>query len=328
MDLTTSYLGLTLKNPVVVSVAPVSANLDYLCQLEDAGAAAVALPSLFDALGDATGNGNAPPGRDTIVAAGTGNNPEAQQYYLPSSITADAHGLTTDRYLDLVQRARARLSIPVIASLNSATAGGWQNDGPLLEEAGASALALNLYAVPTDLAETGAAIEERYVQAVRALCGQLGIPLSVRMAPHFTNPGNMAQRFVQAGAAGLVVFNRPALPDVDLRHLSLSSGLPLSQAVDMREALRWVALLAGRVNASLAASAGVESAEQIIQYLYAGAQVVMVKSAIIRHGPAYLGQIIDGLASWLDARGIASPDVIRGLMSFVKLKDPSAYICA
>jgi dihydroorotate dehydrogenase (fumarate) len=319
MDLTTSYLGLTLRNPVIASVTPASANLDHLRRLEDAGAAAVVLPSLFDDEHDGA------PGdwRDTIVAAGTGNNPEAQQHYLPQAAAPD--GVAPDRYLELVRRARECLAVPVIASLNSAAAGGWQDDGRLLEQAGASALELNLYAVPADLAQTGTQIEERQVQAVRALCGLVSIPLSVKMGVHWTNPGNMAQRFVQAGAAGLVIFGRLAQPDIDLRRLTLSAQLPLSQATDMRVPLQWVALLAGRVSASLAASTGVEDAAQVVKYLYAGADVVRVKSAIIRNGPPCLGTMVDGLAQWLEARGIASPDVIRGLMSFAKLKDPGAY---
>lgn len=321
MDLTTSYLGLTLKNPVVASAAPNNANLDHLRRLEDAGAAGVVLPSLFEEQTEAMGAWH-----DTIVAAGTGNNPEAHQHYLPPThVAAGLHRVVPDRYLDLVRRARESLSIPVIASLNGTTAGDWLDYGRLLEEAGANALELNLYAVPTDLAETGATIEECYVQAVHALRAQLGAPLSVKMGPYFTNAGNMAQRFVETGAAGLTIFSRIVPPDINLQRLTLTTELTLSQVVDMRLSLQWIALLAGRIKASLAASTGVENTEQVIKYLYAGADVVMVTSAILRNGSAYLRHLVDGLGEWLEMRNVASPNAIRGLMSYAKLKNPEAY---
>ncbi|MBN3809890.1 MAG: dihydroorotate dehydrogenase-like protein [Paraburkholderia tropica] len=321
MDLTTSWLGLKLGNPLVASASPANGELDHLMRLEDAGAAAVVLPSLFEEQIDAVGSR-----REAILSMGVDHSAEAPQHYLPPvHIASGPYGLLPERYLDLVRRARDRLSVPVIASMNGTTPGGWLDHGRQLQQAGAHALELNLFAVPTDLSESGSAIEMRYVRTVQELRGALTIPLSVKMGPYFTNVGNMASRFVEAGAAGLVIFNRFVQPDIDLHRLALSSEPVLSQPVDMRLPLQWIGLLAGRVQASLAASTGVENAEQVIKYLYAGADVVMVTSAVLRDGPGCFSTILRGLDEWLETRGVASLDGIRGAMSFARLKDPGAY---
>jgi dihydroorotate dehydrogenase (fumarate) len=321
MDLTTPYLGLTLDNPLVASASPANAQIDHLRRLEDAGAAAVVLPSLFEEQVGVAGKR-----REAILATGVDSNPEMHQHYFPPAhIASGPYGLVPDRYLDLLRRARESLSIPVIASLNGTTPGGWLDFGKQIEQAGAQALEVNLYAVPTDLFESGAAIEERYVRIVQELRGQLGIALCVKMGPYFTNVGNLAQRFVEAGAAGLVVFNRFVQPDIDLHRLKLASELTLSQAIDMRLPLQWIALLAGRIRASLAASSGVENAEQVIKYLYAGADAVMVTSTVLREGPSCFERLLGGLKAWLEAREVDSLDAIRGAMSFARLKDPAAY---
>lgn len=321
MDLTTQYLGLTLKNPLVASAAPSNADLGHLRQLEDAGAAAVVLPSLFEEqIASADGR------FDAILAAGVDNNPEAHHHYLPPARIAQApYGLRPDRYLEHVRRARESLSIPVIASLNGTTPDGWEDYGRRLQQAGAHALELNLYAVPTDLDETGEQIEARYVSVVKTLRAQLDIPLAVKMSPYFTATGNVARRFADAGANGLVIFNRFVQPDIDLRKLRLSSEFAPSSAADIRLPLQWIALLAGRVPVSLAASTGVETADEVIKYLYAGADVVMATSTVMRNGPVCFTRLLDGLREWFDARGVGSLARIRGAMSFAKLKDPGAY---
>lgn len=321
MDLATQYLGLRLSNPLVASAAPSNADLGHLRRLEDAGAAAVVLPSLFEEQIASAG------GRyDAILAAGIENNPEAHQHYLPPGHAEQGpYGLGPDRYLECVRRARESLSIPVIASLNGTTPDGWADYGRALQEAGAHALELNLYSVPTDLDEMGEQIEARCLRVVHALSSQLDIPLSVKLSPYFTAVGNMAQRFAEVGANGLVVFNRYPQPDIDLRTLKLSSELTLSDAADIRLPLQWIALLAGRVPVSLAASTGVETAEQVVKYLYAGADVVMTTSAVLRDGPGCFKALLDGLREWLDARNLATPADIRGAMSFARLKNPHAY---
>ncbi|PYE17842.1 dihydroorotate dehydrogenase (fumarate) [Paraburkholderia silvatlantica] len=321
MDLTTSWLGLVLGNPLVASASPANAELDHLLRLEDAGAAAVVLPSLFEEQIEAVGSR-----REAILSMGVDHSAEAPRHYLPPlHIASGPYGLLPERYLDLVHRARDRLSIPVVASMNGTTPGGWLDHGRQLQQAGAHALELNLYAVPTDLSESGSEIEMRYVRIVQELHAELTIPLSVKIGPYFTNVGNMARRLAEAGASGLVVFNRFVQPDIDLHRLTLSSELVLSQPADMRLPLQWIALLAGRVQASLAASTGVGNAEQVIKYLYAGADVVMVTSAVLRDGPGCFSRILRGLDEWLETRGVASLDGIRGAMSFARLKDPGAY---
>jgi dihydroorotate dehydrogenase (fumarate) len=321
MDLATQYLGLTLRNPLVASASPSNADLGHLQRLEDAGAAAVVLPSLFEEQ-IATAGGRL----DAILAAGIENNPEAHHHYLPPAhVARGPYGLAPDRYLECVRRARESLAIPVIASLNGATPDGWADYGKQLQEAGAHALELNLYTVPTDLDETGEQIETRCLRVVQELRSQLDIPLSVKLSPYFTSVSNMARRLAEAGANGLVIFNRYPQPDIDLRTLRLSSELALSQASDIRLPLQWIALLAGRVPVSLAASTGVETAGQIVKYLYAGADVVMTTSLVLREGPGCLTTLLDGLHEWLEARGLATPASIRGAMSFARLKHPHAY---
>jgi dihydroorotate dehydrogenase (fumarate) len=204
--------------------------------------------------------------------------------------------------------------------------GSWLDYGRKIEQAGAHALEINLYTVSDDLQATGAQIEAGLLTTVRELRGQLSIPLAVKMSPYFTNVGNMAQRFVEAGANGVIIFNRYPQPEIDLHRLTLAGELALSQPVDMRLPLQWIALLAGRVRASLAASTGIGSAEQTLKCLYAGADAVMLASAVLRDGPGGISRLLDELDAWLDARGVASLDVIRGTMSFARLKNQQAWI--
>jgi dihydroorotate dehydrogenase (fumarate) len=322
MDLTTQYLGLTLKNPLLASSAPPNAGLDHLRRLEDAGAAAVVLPSLFEEQIEALDSQF-----DAILAAGTGNNPEAQHHYLPAMhLASGPYGLIPEHYLELVRRARESLSIPVIARLNGTAPGHWLDYGRKIEQAGAQALEISLYTAPTDPGQSGAEIESSQLSAVRALRGQLSIPLSVKMSPYFTNVGNMAQRFIEAGANGVVIFDRYLQPDIDLQRLTLSIDQALSQPAEMRLSLQWIALLAGKVRASLAASTGAGNAEQALKYLYAGADAIMLASAVLGDDPGCIRRLLDGLGAWLDARGVASLDVIRGAMSFAKLKNQNAWV--
>jgi dihydroorotate dehydrogenase (fumarate) len=322
MDLTTQYLGLTLANPLVASAGPLNANLGFLQRLEDAGAGAVVLPSLFEEqIASATGQFDA-----IMASAVADNNPEAHYHYLPTaSIAQGPYGLLPDQYLEHVRRARESLSIPVIASLNGSSPDGWENYGRLLQQAGAHALELNLNVTPYTIEETGESVEQRCVQVVQSLRAQLDIPLAVKISSRFTAPVNMAMRFAQAGANGLVIFNRTLEPEIDLRTLKLKSEIAQTCPVDIRLPLQWIALIAGRVPVSLAASTGVESATEVIKYLYAGADVVMATSAVMREGPQCFTKILKGLREWLDVRGV-SPGRIRGLMSFARLKDPGVYI--
>lgn len=320
MDLTTRYLGLTLRNPIVASPTPLNNDLGHLKALEDAGIGAVVLPSLFeeqlihqyDQI-------------DAIMAQTQANNPEADDGYFPDMADDGPYGMTPDKYLNLIRQAKASLDVPVIASLNGCTPTGWTDYATQMEEAGADALELNIYYVPVDISKTGADIEEQYLHVLKQVRESVKIPIVVKMAPYFSSIGNMAQRFVETGANGLVIFNRYLQPDIDLLHMTTSSELELSQPAEMRLSLLWTAVLSGQVNCSLAGSIGVENVEQVIKYLLAGSDVVMTASAILRHGPGYVKNLVSDLEAWLEARQVSSVDNIRGLMNQKRLHKKGVY---
>jgi len=315
MDLTTRYLGLALANPLVASASPLNADLGNLRRLEDAGAAAVVLPSLFEEDVEAESARH-----DRLTRAGAESVAEALSFF-PEPPPGDAG----PRYLDLVRRARAAIDIPVIASLNGATDAGWISYARAIEEAGASALELNVHFVPADLDLTGAAVEQRYVDIVRHVRAMVSIPIAVKLGPYFSAVGHMARSLAEAGADGLVLFNRFYQPDIDLARLALAPDLGLSAPHDVRLPLLWLALLSGRVPASLAASSGVATADEVVKYLLVGADVVMTTSALLRHGVGYMGELRAGLEAWLAARRFGSVAQVRGLMSQRNLHDASAF---
>ncbi len=318
MPLATHYLGLSLKNPLVASAAPPNAHLDHLRRVEDAGAGAVVLPSLFQEQIEAEAAIEA-----LIYDAHAYNSPEATSY-LPEPATGP-YGVGPDAYLDLVRRARAALSIPVIASLNGATDTGWTNYAQLLEQAGAQAIELNVATVPTDLTRSSQVVEDDIVAILAAVRQAVTIPVAVKLSPYATAPGHLAVRLAAAGAGGLVLFNRLVQPDIDPARLSLEMHIPLSRPEEMRLPLLWIALLAGRAGASLAASTGVEDAGDVVKYLLAGADVVMTTSAVLRHGPAHLTTLLDGLHAWMGARDFATVAELRGLMSWQRSRQKPLY---
>lgn len=318
MNLATSYLGLSLDNPLIASSSPANAQLAHLRRLEDAGIAAVVLPSLFQEQIEAEQERLA-----AIIAQGQDNNPEAQGY-LPPHASAP-YGVGPDGYLELIRTAKAALGIPVIASLNGASTSGWTDYAALIEQAGADALELNIYYVPVDIQLSGAALERRYLEVLEAVRSTVRIPVVAKLPPYFSSFGHLATQMVEAGADGLVIFNRYIEPDIDLLRLRLSRELALSQSEEMRLPLQWIALLAGRVDCALAASTGVETAQQVIKYLLAGADVVMTTSALLRHGPGHVRTLLDGLGAWLAARNLEGLGPIRGAMSWSRLGEPGAY---
>jgi dihydroorotate dehydrogenase (fumarate) len=321
MNLTTSYVGLSLRNPLIASSSPKNAELDHLRRLNDAGIGGVVLPSVFQEQLEAEHDDY-----EALVSASADSSPEAQSY-MPA-IAAGPYGLGPERHLDLVRRAKASLSIPVIASLNGSSDRGWTSYASLLEQAGADALELNMYAVPVDIRVSGSEIEQRYLDMLTAVRKAVAIPVIVKMPPYFSSIGHMAARLVEAGANGLVIFNRYLQPDIDLIRMELSSELALSHPSELRLPLLWTTLLAGRVNASLAASTGVENADHIVKFLLAGADTVMTTSAILRHGPEYVRTLIKGVETWMELRGIESLDRIRGQLSFVRAKKHDSYVRA
>jgi dihydroorotate dehydrogenase (fumarate) len=316
MDLTTRYMGLELKNPLVASASPLNADLGHLRRLEDAGAAAVILPSLFEEEIAAEAARY-----DRLTSISAESFPEAQSYFpAPTDGGAGAHA-----YLDLVRRATAALDIPVIASLNGTTDEGWISYARSMEDAGAKGLELNVYFIPADLTLTGTEVEQRYVDILRHVRATISIPVAMKLSPYFSAVGNMALALERAGADALVLFNRFYQPDVDLGQLALLNDLQLSRPNEIRLPLLWLALLSGRVKASLAATSGVATADELVKYLLVGADVVMTTSALLRHGADYVAVLLDGLVAWLSARRFSSVQEVRGLMSRRNVRDPSSF---
>jgi len=316
MNLETKYMGLALKNPLVASASPLNADLDVIRTLEDSGAGAVVLPSVFAEQIEAEERRHA-----RLTQVGVLSSPEATSYF-PES---DEYNVGSERYLDLVRRAKAAVAVPVIASLNAASEDGWIGYAGDLEAAGASALELNIYLVPAEITSTGREIEQRYLDIVRSVRQRVSIPIAVKVSPYFSAPGHMAGELIAAGANGLVLFNRFYQPDIDTAKLAITTDLELSRSIEMRLPLMWIAILHGRLTASLAATTGVQNANDVVKYLLAGADVVMTTSALYRHGPGHMRVLVDGLKQWLDQRDMASLAPMRGLMSQARIHNPDAY---
>lgn len=310
MRLTTRYMGLELKNPLVASASPLNAHLDNVRRLEECGAAAVVLPSIFEEQIEAEMERY-----DSLAAINAESFQEALTFFPDYGLGDVGAG----RYLEYVQRAVEAVDIPVIASLNGTTAEGWIAYARQIEEAGARGLELNVYFIPTDLSMNGQAVEQRYLEILRAVRDAVMMPVAVKLSPYFSAFGNMAIELDRAGADALVLFNRFYQPDIDLVQLSLLNDLELSRRIEIRLPLLWIAVLAGRVRASLAATTGVESSDEVLKYILAGADVVMTTSALLRHGVEYVASLLAGVTSWLAAREIASLDEIKGLLSRQRL---------
>ncbi len=305
MDLTTRYLGLSLRNPLIASASPLTSTLDGLRRLEDAGAAAVVLPSLFEEQIEAEA---AVLDRLDDLAEGFA---EANGFFPAGSLPQAG----PQHQLDLIARARAALAIPVIASLNGTTDAGWTGYARLAQQAGAQAIELNVYFPSTDSALDGAAVEQRHVDVLAAVKRAVRIPVAMKLSAGFSAPGAMIRRLDAAGADGLVLFNRFYQPDIDLVTLRLWRHPALSAKAEIRPGLLWIAALAGTLRAGIAASTGVETADEVVKYLLVGADTVMTTSALLRHGPGHLRSLLDGLARWGEARGFAALSDLRGHMS-------------
>jgi dihydroorotate dehydrogenase (fumarate) len=312
MDLTTQYMGLQLKNPLVASASPLSADLGNIRHLEDSGAAAIVLPSIFEEQIEADM-------LHEMTAVGLGNSPAAKAY-IPED-----HQREPQQYLDLIRRAVEAVDIPIIGSLNGTTEEGWISYAKMIEQAGATSLELNVYLIPTDTSLTGRDVEQRYLEILRAVRNAVDIPIAIKLGPYFSSMGQVAMEFVNAGADALVLFNRFYQPDIDLTKLRLLNDLQLSKATEIGLPLMWIAVLSGRIDASLAASTGVENSEQVLKYLLAGADVVMTTSALLRNGPHYVKELLAGTVSWLSARDIESVGKIRGLLSQRNFRNPDSF---
>ena len=316
MDLTTRYLGLSLKSPLLAGASPVTGDVDNIRLLEDLGAGAVVLPSIFEEQIEHENQLI-----DRLASTGIDSYSEALTYF-PA---AASYRTDPRRYLEMIHRAVEVVDIPIVASLNGITDHGWVNYAREIEQAGADALELNIYFIPAELDLPGCEVEHRYIAILKAVKQAVKIPVAVKLSPYFSAVGHMACQLVEAGADGLVLFNRFYQPDIDLTRLTLSPNLELSTAAEIRLPLLWVALLSGRVHASLAASTGVESADEVIKYLLAGADVVMTSSALLRHGAGHMKVLLDGLKGWLAARELETLDRLRGRLSQRNIPDPTAF---
>jgi len=315
-DLTTTYLGLRLKNPLVASASPLSKKVELVQRLEEAGAAAVVLYSLFEE--QITHESRA---LDHYLTHGTDSYAEALSYF-PD---LDHYNLEPDSYLEHVQRVKRAVDIPVIGSLNGISPGGWVEYAHKIELAGADALELNLYYLPTDVSLSSAELEEIYLTLVRDICRQVHIPIAVKLSPFFTALPFMARRLVQAGADGLVLFNRFYQPDFDLETLAVVPNLKLSSSHDLRLPLRWIALLYGRIETDFALTSGVHTAEDALKAMMAGANVAMLTSELLAHGIWRLQDILDDMRAWMDAHEYESISQMRGSMSQRAVAEPAAF---
>ena len=314
-DLTTTYLGLELTGPLVASAGPLTGRLDMLERLAAAGAGAVVLPSLFEE--DIVAGARE---RQQLFTQGTEAFAEALTY-LPEPDGADE----LDRHLQLVSDAKARLDVPVIASLNGTTRGGWIRYASELLDAGADALELNLYRVGANPDDTAASLEVELLRLVRSMRDEVPVPLAVKISPFFTAVSHFVGQVAAAGADGVVCFNRFYQPDLDLESLAVTPTLDLSTSAELRLALRWIALLSGRVSCSLALSTGVHTPHDAVKALLAGADVVMATSSLLVHGPEHLGTLNRGLAAWLEEHEYESVAQARGSVSARSVPDPAAY---
>ena len=295
MDLTTTYLGMKLRTPLVPSASPLSEDIDKVKQMEQAGASAVVLHSLFE--------------EEVEAAAAT------RKEFL----------VGPKAYLEQISRAKSVVKIPIIASVNCTTLGGWISYARQITEAGADALELNIYRIATQPEVTGSAIEETYVDTVRAVRAASKIPLAVKLSPYFSNFANMAQRFDALGADALVLFNRFYQPDVDLAKMEVTPNLTLSVPADMRLALHWIGILYGKIRANLAATSGIYQAYDVIKMVMAGADVTMLCSALMRYGITHIQKIEMDTVAWLEEHRCSSLGEIKGKMSQKNCPDPSAF---
>jgi len=314
VDLTTTYLGLKLKNPLVASASPLTGKLDSLQQLEEAGASAAVWPSLFEEQIEHEAMEVA-----RLYEQGTGSFAEANGF-LPE---LDEYRIGPEAYLIQMEEAKKQLSIPLIGSLNGASKGGWVRYAKMIQDAGADALELNIYFIPTDPKMGGPDVEKQYLELVAAVKESISIPLAVKMGPYFSGLPSFAARLLEAGAAGFVLFNRFLEPDVDLEALEFRPSLQLSTRNELRLPLRWIAILRDHVDASLAATSGVHFTEDVIKSLLVGADCVMMASVLLQRGPGYLKQMLHELQSWLEEKEYESVEQLKGSMSRIRCSDPS-----
>lgn len=318
MDLTTTYLGLNLKSPLVVgAAAPLTEDIDNLKRIEDAGGAGIVLHSLFE---------------EQIrqeklelhhhLTYGTESFAEALTYFPEPEI----FHVDIQHYLEHIRTAKETVDIPIIASLNGTDlAGGWIDTAQQIQQAGADAIELNIYYVPTDLERSGAEIEDNYIQILQSVKNQVNIPVAIKISPYFSNTANMAAKLVAAGADGLVLFNRFYQPDIDIDNLEVTTNVLLSTPQAMRLPLRWIAILSGRLEVDFAASSGIEKGHDVIKMMMVGANVTLLVSSLLRYGISYLQDLEIEICHWLEEHEYESIQQMQGSMSQINCPDASAF---
>ncbi|HLK15438.1 MAG TPA: dihydroorotate dehydrogenase-like protein [Fimbriimonadaceae bacterium] len=315
MDLKTKYLGLELKHPIVASPSPISQKLDGVRKLEDAGAAAIVLASLFEEQIRFENDSF-----EYFRQVSSNTFPESMTFF-PRSEDFEAG---PEEYLELIKGATEACDVPIIASLNACSPEGWAEFAFRMEKAGASALELNAYFIP-EIGQTSHQVEQRYVDIVKMVNLAVGIPVAIKLSPYFSSMGEMAKRLTHAGANGLVLFNRLYQPDFDLAELDVVPSLELSRPNEMRLPLLWIANLYGRLDCSLAATTGVHNGTDAVKYILAGADVAMTTSSLLKNGVDYLSIIISEFVEWAERHEYASVSEMRGSMSKQRVEDPSAF---
>jgi len=317
MDLTTRYMGLALKNPFVASASPLSESLDKIKRLEDNGAAAVVMFSLFE---EQIRHDDA--AIEHFLSVGTESFGEALSYF-PA---VDEYDVGPSQYLELIRKASEAVEIPIIASLNGTSERGWVDFAREMQDAGAKGIELNIFYIPTEVYRSGQQIEQQYIDIVQAVKTAVTVPVAVKLSPYFSAMAHMAGRLDRAGADALVLFNRFYQPDFDIENRSVVPSLTLSKPEEIRLPLLWIAILHGRLKASLAATTGVHSSVEALKYLMAGADVVMSTSALLQQGPPFLSRLIADVTGWMEKKGYASVDQLRGSMSQKAIPDSTAFV--
>jgi dihydroorotate dehydrogenase (fumarate) len=316
MDLSTNYLGLKLRHPIVPSAGPLSRSLDSMKQLEDAGAAAIVMYSLFEEQFS-----HEAAELDHYLNSGTESFAESLSYF-PGS---QEFNLEPDDYVELLRSAKKSLGIPVIASLNGVTPGGWVSYGARLQDAGADAIELNAYYIPSDPLVSGPDIENRYVEILQTLRSHLKIPLAIKLGPFFSSLPHFARRLRAEGADGLVLFNRFYQPDIDIEERDVVPGVTLSTSSSNRLPMRWIAILRPVFDGSIAATTGIHTAEDVIKMIMAGADVTMMCSALLKNGPSHIASVLHDLEKWLTDHEYESIAQMKGSMSHRNVANPSAF---
>lgn len=317
MSLETTYLGMRLKNPLVPSASPLSTEIDNIRRMEDAGASAVVLYSLFEeqivrekqAL-------------EHFMSAASDSYAEALNYFPQPNVY---HNLNAESYLDHIRLAKGAVEIPVIGSLNGVSRGGWISYAKEMEKAGVDAIELNVYYVATDPGKSAEEVEQMYLDDLKAVKETVSVPVAIKLGPYFSSFANMAVRLEQAGADGLVLFNRFYQPDIDLESLEVQPSLELSNSFEKRLPLRWLAILRPHLNASLAATTGIHNAEDVVKMLLVGADVTMLASALLQNGIDYLTRVMQNLLRWMEENEYESVKEMQGAMSSASVADPAAF---